>query len=116
MRAAPARRRQQVEADAVIVDPGGFDALLASAPLAEDVIERREDDTAVILYTSGTTGEPKGAELTHANLTRNCVSSAPSPFGQPRPRIAIGPFPAIIPFGWTGRNCRPQRRPSRARK
>ncbi len=36
---------------------------------------RRPDDTAVILYTSGTTGHPKGAELTHQNMLLNAVAT-----------------------------------------
>ena len=32
------------------------------------------DDPAVIIYTSGTTGRPKGATLSHANITWNCVN------------------------------------------
>ncbi len=35
---------------------------------------REPHDTAVILYTSGTTGHAKGAELTHANMVSNAVT------------------------------------------
>ncbi|GAA2870068.1 long-chain fatty acid--CoA ligase [Streptosporangium fragile] len=40
-----------------------------------ETVQTSPDDTAVILYTSGTTGQPKGAELTHQNMLLNAMVS-----------------------------------------
>jgi len=52
-----------------------LDALADGHPAAFDNHASTETDTAVILYTSGTTGQPKGAELSHSNLALNAAYS-----------------------------------------
>ena len=44
-----------------------------TAPATTEVAVRSADDLAAILYTSGTTGRPKGAMLTHGNLASNAL-------------------------------------------
>ncbi len=45
--------------------------LIAHQPPTTEMVYRSPEDTAVILYTSGTTGHPKGAELSHSNMFMN---------------------------------------------
>jgi fatty-acyl-CoA synthase len=55
-----------------------FEAMAGGRPHAGDPPALDEpvalDDPAVIIYTSGTTGRPKGATLSHGNITWNCVN------------------------------------------
>jgi long-chain acyl-CoA synthetase len=66
------RELRSIHEPAWLVAPGSF--FDDAEPVA--AVEREAGDTAVIVYTSGVTGEPKGAELTHANLLANARVTA----------------------------------------
>ncbi|MDT0301849.1 long-chain-fatty-acid--CoA ligase [Streptomonospora wellingtoniae] len=96
-----------------------FIVLPAAAPATESSIEGAEtlwgalqgacdrfesvqtsaDDTAVILYTSGTTGHPKGAELTHQNMLMNAMINDELVTGRPGEDSTLAVLPLFHSFG-----------------
>jgi long-chain acyl-CoA synthetase len=87
--------------ESVLVKPGEFEQLMGAVSEPYDAMaDRAADDTAVILYTSGTTGQPKGAELTHENLARNAQVSREL-FGITDGMMMLGALPLFHTFGQT---------------
>ena len=76
-------------------------ALLAGVAPVPGAVERAGGDDAVILYTSGTTGRPKGAELTHAGLTRNAELTATTLLNAGPGDVIMGCLPLFHSFGLT---------------
>jgi long-chain acyl-CoA synthetase len=111
VRGAAARRGRQGRragrrAGARVMDGGDatltrIDTLALSATPIDALVPREPEDTAVILYTSGTTGTPKGAEITHLNVTMNVVASAMHSFDIDADDVVLGCLPLFHTFGQT---------------
>ncbi|MFI5634942.1 long-chain fatty acid--CoA ligase [Streptomyces sp. NPDC051664] len=74
--------------------------VLTDQPSAFDTVVTEPGDSAVILYTSGTTGRPKGAELTHANMAFNALACHKL-FGEGEHEVHLISLPLFHSFGQT---------------
>ena len=92
---------QEAGTEVIAVRPGEFERLLAQTPRQAEDVPREESDTAVILYTSGTTGTPKGAELTHFNMLANCFHGGTELVDVSERDVVLGALPLFHSFGQT---------------
>jgi long-chain acyl-CoA synthetase len=90
----------EVGAQCWLVDDAGLTKLIADLP-EHAPVERGDDDVAVILHTSGTTGKPKGAMLTHGNLSQNCEVSVRTLVETGPDDVVMGCLPLFHVFGLT---------------
>src|SRR5580693_8592498 len=88
-------------AQAIAVETPDMSGLIGDYSPAWSDSERQGDDDAVILYTSGTTGQPKGAELTHAGLVRNAELTAQTLLKNSTDDVMMGCLPLFHVFGLT---------------
>ena len=85
-----------------VVQSGPMSPSEEDLPRAEPLpaaVDRDDSDTAVILYTSGTTGRPKGAELTHRNINLNARCSAEVILEINADDVIMGCLPLFHVFG-----------------
>ena len=83
------------------VDTAAFRAMEHELPAAPAAC-RPEDDVAVLLYTGGTTGAPKGAMLTHRNIVANTLQFATWYAFQPGDEVSACAIPMFHSGGMSG--------------
>lgn len=83
--------------ECLVTEPADFDDLLRAHEPAPGVVDRTDDDPALILYTSGTTGTPKGAELSHRNLATNAATTAETLLRVGPDDVLFGGLPSSTP-------------------
>ncbi len=91
---------EECGAEVISINPTNVGELIEGIEPFEDVVEVAPDDTAVILYTSGTTGTPKGAELTHNNIRSN-IDAISKLFTPSEEDVFFGGLPLFHVFGQT---------------
>lgn len=84
--------------DSSITGAETLTAALAGQSADFETVATESGDTAVILYTSGTTGRPKGAELTHSNVMLN-VLTCHKLFGEIEHDVHLVTLPLFHSFG-----------------
>ncbi|WP_086828108.1 long-chain fatty acid--CoA ligase [Streptomyces sp. NRRL B-24572] len=85
----------------LVTEPVAFDDMLRAHEPMPGIVDRTDDDPALILYTSGTTGTPKGAVLSHRNLATNTATTAETLVQAGPDDVLFGGLPLFHAFGQT---------------
>ena len=78
-----------------------FQTLLGGHRPVPKPVEVEPEDTACLMYTGGTTGVPKGAQLTHRNLVSNAVAGLCWSHSREAQEVTVGTLPLFHSYGMT---------------
>jgi long-chain acyl-CoA synthetase len=82
-------------------DTTWFQEILRSAPARPAPVDIDPDEVATLIYTGGTTGGPKGAQLTHFNLVSNAIALIMWAKGREAGDVMLGVMPYFHSYGLT---------------